>query len=48
MRVMAIGTLHDAFIHAMFERHGELSADRAMATVAKLILFLREQKLWFG
>ena len=38
--IVAIGTLHRAFVHAMFERHGELRSHRRVAAVAEVALLL--------
>lgn len=40
MGVVAIGTLHGAFIYPMLERHGELSSHRRVAAVAEVPLVL--------
>lgn len=44
MRIMAIGTLNNAFVDAVFHRHIELRANRRMATVAEFGLFPRQQE----
>lgn len=43
MRIVAIATLHQPFIHAVMERPVELLADFQMATVAKLRSLLFHQ-----
>lgn len=45
MRVMAVSTLHEAFINAMVEGHGELRLLLQMTRVAKLGLRLNQQRL---
>ena len=42
--VMAIGALHEPFVHPVFERHGELRAHVGMAGVTQIYLLLRQQK----
>ncbi len=44
VRIVAIRTVHEAFIDAVFEGHGELRADVGMAAVAEICLLLGEQK----
>ena len=45
MGIVAIGTLHDAFVHAVLEGHRELGSYRSMAIPAKIDLFLGQEKL---
>jgi hypothetical protein len=42
VRIVAIGTVHETFVHAMFERHGELRPDVLVAAITKVGLFLGE------
>ena len=48
MRIMAVGTLHEAFIDPVLRRHIELGADGGVARVAKFALFPGEQELGRG
>src|SRR4051812_2950221 len=48
MLVMAIGALHQIFIHAMMERLAELRLNVSVAGVAKFWLFFHQQELRFG
>jgi len=43
--IMAIAAIHDAFVDAMLERHGELRAHIGVASVAQLRLRFRKQRL---
>ena len=45
MRIMAVGALHQPFIHPMMERHLELRFLLQMACVAKLRLRFDEQEI---
>ena len=44
MGIVAIGALHDTFVYAVLEGHGELGADGSMASVAELGLPLRQNE----
>ena len=44
VRIVAVGAIHETFVDAMLERHGELCANFAVAAVAEIGLFLREQE----
>ena len=48
MRIVAIATGHEPFIHAVLERHGKLCADIGVAAVTKLRLTFRQQKFRRG
>ena len=48
MRVVAIATVHDAFVDAMLERHGELRTNIGVAFVAKFRLGFRQEKFLRG
>ena len=43
VRIVAVGALHEAFIHAVLGGHVELRADGGMAGVAHLVLLLCQQ-----
>lgn len=45
MRIVTIRTLHEAFIHSMFRRHGELGLNIRMAAVAESRLGRSQQEL---
>jgi len=45
MRVVAVGALHQALVHAVVERHIELRLLRQMARIAKLGLGLHQQEI---
>ncbi len=45
MWVVTIAAGHEPFIHAMFEWHGEIGSDIAMAAVTELRLGFRQQEL---
>jgi hypothetical protein len=44
VRIVAVGTGHEAFVYPVLERHGELGSNVGMAAVAKLTLHSSEQK----
>jgi hypothetical protein len=46
--VVAVGALHESFVHSMLRRHCELSADIGVTAIAKLRLGFREKQLWSG
>ncbi len=48
MGIVAVGAVHEAFVDAVFERHGELGADVGVAGVAKVGLLLGEQGFGSG
>ena len=48
VRIVAIRTLHDTFVHAVFEGHGELSAYLPVAIPAEIDLLLGQEKLGRG
>jgi hypothetical protein len=48
MRIVAIGALHGAFVHAMFKRHGELRANGRVAAVAEVALLLGFEEILGG
>ena len=43
VRIVAVRTLHEAFVDAVLGGHGELRAHGGVAAVAQLVLLLREQ-----
>ena len=43
MGIVAIGTLHETFVHPMLKRHGELGFHRRVAAVTNLPLHLGEE-----
>lgn len=48
MRVVAIGAVHEAFVHPMLEGHGKLAPHGGVAPVAQVSLGLCEEKLGGG
>ena len=48
VRIVTIGTLHDAFVHPVFEGHRELGAHLSVAIPAEIDLLLREEKFRRG
>ena len=46
--IVAIGTLHDAFVHAVLKGHRELGSYRSVAIPAEIDLLLGQQKLRRG
>ena len=45
VRIVAVGTLHEALVNTVFDGQRELRADIGVAPVAELVLDLREQEL---
>lgn len=43
VRVMAVRAIHEAFVHAMLERHGKIGAYVRMAAIAERRLLFRKQ-----
>lgn len=48
VRIVTVGTGHEAFVHAMLEGHGELRAHVRVTRVTKIGLFLCQQELGRG
>ena len=42
--IVAVGALHESFVDAVLDRHGELRANRLVATVTEIDLLLGQQK----
>src|SRR6266849_532904 len=48
VRIVAIGALHEPFVHTVLERHGKLRPYRGVTLVTKFALIARQQKLGDG
>jgi hypothetical protein len=42
--IVAVGALHESFVDAVLDRHGELRANRLVATITEIDLLLGQQK----
>ena len=48
VRIVAVCAIHEPFVDAMLEGHGELSANFGVAAIAKIGLFFGQQEFWGG